>query len=98
MPPGGEWGGRAAQAWVASVLREYGTTCHLCHHGGADSGDHVRPRITHPHLALVVSNGRPVHHKPCPTCGVRCNNVRKAKPMTTAESVDALGFFEAGVG
>lgn len=88
------WGGRAAQDWVASVLRTYGTTCHLCHHGGADSGDHLRPRKTHPELQLEVSNGRPVHHKPCPTCGVRCNIRRKAKPMTAAEPVDALTFFE----
>ena len=89
-----DWGGRAAQDWVASVLRTYGDVCHLCHHGGADSGDHLKPRMTHPELALIVSNGRPVHHKPCPVCLVRCNIVRKAKPLTTAEPVNALGFFE----
>ncbi len=90
----GKWGGRAAAAWVAAVLAEYGTTCHLCRHDQADSGDHLRPRSTHPDLALVVSNGRPVHHKPCPTCGIRCNIVRKAKPLTAADPVDALRFFE----
>jgi len=88
------WGGRAAQRWVAAVLDRYGTTCHLCQHEGAESGDHVQPRSTHPWLALDVTNGRPVHHKPCPVCGVRCNIRRKAKPLTAAAPVDGLGFFE----
>jgi hypothetical protein len=89
------WGGRAARRWVAAVLATYGTTCHLCHHGQADSGDHVRPRIQLPRDAWYdVANGRPVHHKPCPVCGVRCNNVRKDRPLTTTPTVDGLGFFE----
>ncbi len=88
------WGGRRAQVWVAQVLDTYGTVCHLCRHDQADSGDHLRPRITHPHLAYDVANGRPVHHKPCPTCGVRCNIRRKAKPVTTAAAVNAAEFFE----
>lgn len=89
-----EWGGRPAARWVRAVLDRYGTRCHLCQHEGADSGDHVKPRATHPWLAYAITNGRPVHHKPCPVCGVRCNIRRKAKPLTGAPPVDALGFFE----
>lgn len=94
MPAGDGYGGRQAVAWVASVLRHYGTTCHLCRHGGADSADHVKPRSTHPHLMYDLGNGRPVHHRPCPTCQRTCNISRKDKPMTTADPVDALAFFE----
>lgn len=93
----GKWGGRRAQAWVAAVLDTYGTTCHLCGHDGADTGDHLVPRSDPARgeaLAYVVANGRPAHHKPCPTCGKRCNIVRKADALTTAEPVDALAFFE----
>lgn len=91
------WGGRAAQAWVRSVLAEYGDTCHLCLHGGADSGDHLRPRIELPRSAWYdVANGRPVHHKPCPVCGVRCNSSRKDKPLTQTPNENALAFFESG--
>lgn len=96
MPRGDGYGGRRAQAWVAAVLRTYGSTCHLCHHPGADSGDHLQPRATHPELMYVVANGRPVHHKPCPTCGVSCNLRRKAKPLQLAPQRDELMFFESG--
>lgn len=89
-----EWGGRAAQTWVAQVLRTYGTICHLCHHDGADSGDHLRPRSTHPELAYEVANGRPVHHKPCPVCRATCNITRKDKPLTAAAAIDESSFFE----
>jgi hypothetical protein len=91
------WGGRKAQAWVAAVLAEYGTTCHLCHHGGADSADHLVPR-SHPTLGralqFVVSNGRPVHHKPCPACRRTCNITRSAGAVPTAPRTDARSFFE----
>jgi hypothetical protein len=88
------YGGREATAWVAAVLREYGTTCHLCHHGGADSADHLRVVRDYPQLMYVVSNGRPVHHKRCPTCGRACNIARRAKPLTTPPPVDGVEFFE----
>lgn len=94
MPRGDGYGGRRAIAWVAAVLDRYGTTCHLCHHAGADSGDHVKPRADRPDLMFVVENGRPVHHKPCPTCGIRCNIRRKAQPLTATPTTDALAFFE----
>lgn len=101
MPRGDGYGGRRAQAWVAGVLRTYGTTCHLCRHGGAESADHLVTRAEmvatgRLHLMFSVANGRPVHHRPCPSCGVRCNTRRKAKPMRHADPVDALGFFEGG--
>lgn len=88
------YGGRAATAWVAAVLRQHGTTCHLCRHGGADSADHLRPVISHPELMYDVTNGLPVHHKRCPTCGVACNIKRRAKPLTTPPPVDEVAFFE----
>jgi hypothetical protein len=94
MPRADGYGGRQAQRWVASVLATYGDRCHLCHHGDADSGDHIKPRSTHPDLMYVTSNGRPVHHQPCPHCGQRCNVKRKDTPMRSAEPRDALGFFE----
>lgn len=88
------YGGRQATAWVAAVLREHGTTCHLCLHPQADSADHLRPVLTHPELMYVTSNGRPVHHKRCPTCGRACNIERRAKPLTITPPVDATKFFE----
>jgi hypothetical protein len=90
------WGGRAAQRWVAAVLAEYGTVCHLCHHDGADSGDHRTPRIQLPRDRWYdVANGRPVHHKPCPVCGRRCNSSRKDRPLTATPNTDALAFFDS---
>ena len=94
MPRGDGYGGRPAQRWVALVLDTYGTTCHLCQHPGADSGDHLLPRSTHPHLMYDVGNGRPAHHQPCPVCGVRCQTRRKDKPLTAAEPIDRVRFFE----
>lgn len=88
------YGGRAAVAWVAAVLGQYGTTCHLCRHPGAESADHLLPVLTHPDLMYVVSNGRPVHHKRCPTCNAACNIARRAKPLVTSPPTDALAFFE----
>lgn len=94
MPRGDGYGGRRAQSWVAAVLEEYGTTCHLCRHDGADSADHIRPRSDRPDLMFTVSNGRPVHHKPCPACGRTCNITRKDRPLAVAPTTDALQFFE----
>jgi hypothetical protein len=94
MPKGDGYGGRRAQAWVAAVLGEYGDRCHLCRHGQADSADHLTPRSTRPDLMFTVANGRPAHHKPCPTCGIRCNNVRKDAPLTQPPPVDSRAFFE----
>ena len=93
MPPA-KWGGRKAQEWVAKVLDTYGDVCHLCRHPGSDTGDHLRPVTDYPDLMFVVSNGRPAHHRRCPTCGEACNIARRAKPLTRAPSVDVVAFFE----
>ena len=96
MPPRGDgYGGRRAQAWVRQVLNTYGTTCHLCGHDQADSSDHLVPRSVDPTLMYVTSNGRPVHHRPCPSCGVRCNIRRKDKALRVAPPVDARAFFDS---
>lgn len=76
------------------MLRTYGTVCHLCQHDGADSADHLQPRSARPELMYVVSNGRPVHHQPCPSCGVRCNIKRSDKPLPVAPERDELAFFD----
>lgn len=78
------WGGRRAQATVRLVLAEYGTTCHLCGHGCADSADHVVPRSVDPTRTWDLTNLRPAHHHPCPTCGVRCNVARGARLLTSS--------------
>ena len=95
------YGGRAAQRWVAAVLDRFGTRCHLCGHAAADSADHLvtrrelreRGRLD---LLYSIDNGRPVHHKPCPVCAVRCNIRRKDKPLDGAIARDELAFFDAG--
>jgi hypothetical protein len=99
MPRGDGYGGRRAQRWVAGVLDRYGTTCHLCHHPGATSADHVVPRSQLVrrgllHLMYDIDNGRPAHHAPCPVCGVRCQLRRKDKPLTAAPPLDRLTFFD----
>jgi hypothetical protein len=95
MPAGDGYGGRRAMAWVAAVLAEHGDTCHLCGHPGADSADHLQTRQARPDLMYVVANGRPAHHKrPCSVCGLRCNIVRKSKPLAVAPTTDDVGFFE----
>lgn len=99
MPRGDGYGGRAARRWVALVLDTYGTTCHLCGHGGAESADHLTPRAELARRGQLdrmydVKNGRPAHHRPCPVCGVRCQTRRKDKPLTRAEPLDRVRFFE----
>lgn len=98
-PRGDGYGGRPAQRWVAMVLDTYGTTCHLCHHPGAESADHLTPRSElarrgELHRMYELANGRPAHHQPCPVCGVRCQTRRKDKPLTTAPPADNVAFFE----
>lgn len=52
--------------------------CHLCNHDGADQADHLIP-VEQGGLS-IPSNLKPAHGtKPCPTCGVRCNQVRGNK-------------------
>ncbi|WP_156532972.1 hypothetical protein [Cellulosimicrobium sp. I38E] len=93
---------RAGRPWrrqVEACHLTYGTVCHLCRHGGADSADHL--------LAVEfggtndLANLRPAHHKACPVCGLRCNAVRGSRPLTPellatfrrSEPVDGRAFF-----
>lgn len=72
--------GTARQKRNRKVFAEKGDVCYICGHPGADSIDHVLP------LAPVkddpvelerrdtdLSNLRPAHFKPCPTCDAECN-------------------------
>lgn len=80
-------GGRRWQAFRQIVFRQYGRTCHICGHDGANQVDHVIPVAVAPQLAWVLSNCRPAHGVPgnkCPVCGKACNQARQAgviKPM-----------------
>lgn len=56
----------------------YGTTCHLCGHDGAESADHLIPITVWPDQPIDPHAMRPAHHRPCPTCGRRCNSERGA--------------------
>lgn len=76
------WGGREAQRLTALTLATYGTVCHLCRHGGADSADHLVPRSHGGPDSL--DNLRPAHHRRCRVCGLRCNTKRGARPLTAA--------------
>lgn len=87
----------AAGAAVPYVtVPTYGTRCHLCRHDGADSADHLTPRAVAPELTWQLDNLRPAHHAPCPTCGVRCNASRGAKPLSAARPayLDATSYID----
>lgn len=61
------------------MFKIYGTTCHLCGHGGADTADHLVPVSLSAHRSLPVTyhSLRPAHGvKGCTTCGVKCNQAR----------------------
>lgn len=60
------WGGRKTYAITALVLATYGTSCHLCGGGGANSPDHVVPRSKGGGHELA--NLRPAHRS--------CNRAR----------------------
>jgi hypothetical protein len=70
--------GRRWQALRERVFARYGTTCHWCHHGGAEQIDHLLPFIDHPRKALQIGNLRPIHGRRCPVCGVGCNAQRRS--------------------
>ena len=65
--------------------------CWICHHGEANQIDHKIPRSKR-RGRLEVWNWRPAHGPPgCPTCGVRCNQVRgvgQPKPQLWVTSPD----------
>jgi len=67
------YNGSAVRRYRAAVFAAYGTTCHLCGRGGADTADHVIPRSVRPDLAFDVANGRPAHKS--------CNSARRERPL-----------------
>lgn len=81
---------------VRLTLATYGTTCHLCGHDGADSADHLVTRSADPSLTWDLDNLRPAHHRPCPSCGVRCNTSRGARelPATRPPFHDGTAWVE----
>lgn len=88
------WGGRRAQAFTRLVLHTYGDVCHLCRHRGADSADHLIPRSLGG-AWWDLANARPAHHRPCPTCGVRCNNRRNNRPLPRRDlDLDATAYVD----
>lgn len=89
------YGGRRAQAFTRLVLATYGDECHLCHHPGADSADHLVPRSKGGPL-YAIGNARPAHHRPCPLCGLCCNSRRGNRSVASATppNVDTLGYVD----
>lgn len=71
-------GGRPWRRARAQVLAS-STQCWICGHDGSDSVDHVTP-LALGGEALDLDNLAPAHHRPCPTCGRRCNQARGARP------------------
>lgn len=54
-------GGRRWRRLLEQVFITKGDTCWICGHTGADSGGHVLPVKTHPHLEYDPDNVRPEH-------------------------------------
>jgi hypothetical protein len=61
-----EWGGRAAARATRWVLIRDAGICWICHHPGADTLDHIKPRSTHPELTWDPNNWRAAHGKARP--------------------------------
>lgn len=73
--------GVSSRRWaktIQQVLTVKGDICWICGHPGATSADHVIERDAGGAL-YDLDNLEPVHHHPCPTCGVRCNYRRGAQ-------------------
>jgi 5-methylcytosine-specific restriction endonuclease McrA len=73
-PPAGlpVWGGRYAQRLTAACLARHGDVCHLCRQPGADTADHLIPRVVSGDDSLA--NLRPAHQG--------CNSLRGDMPLT----------------
>jgi hypothetical protein len=85
-------GGRRWQKFRQVVFATYGRQCHLCHHGGANTVDHLLTVLERPDLAWVVENCRPAHGtgNRCAVCGRHCNQSRLSgpkRPMPGSEPV-----------
>lgn len=84
-PPYQHRRGRVAARFKRRVYAMWGRTCHLCGHGGADSVDHLIPLSVWPDQPLDATLARPAHGVDgCPTCGVKCNQVRGASLLKPA--------------
>jgi 5-methylcytosine-specific restriction endonuclease McrA len=66
--------GAHIRMFFLAVVREYGTTCHLCGGPGADTVDHLIPTSVNPTLRWEMSNARPAHYS--------CNSKRRAAPLS----------------
>lgn len=66
------WGGRAVSESLVLVLATYGTRCHLCGREGADTQDHLLPRVKGGDNSL--DNLRPAHRS--------CNSMRQDLPLS----------------
>lgn len=63
--------GRRRQERNAKILAA-SDVCHICGHPEADAVDHVTA-LARGGSDDDPTNLKPAHHKPCPTCGHRCN-------------------------
>ena len=73
--------GVSSRRWertIQQVLAIKGDICWICGHPGSTSADHVIERDAGG-AVYDLDNLEPVHHHPCPTCGVRCNYRRGAQ-------------------
>lgn len=57
---------------TTAVVYRDGGLCHLCHHEGAKTADHIVP-VSLGGEPWSLANLKAVHHAPCPTCHRRCN-------------------------
>lgn len=85
----GRWGRPWRRARAAVLARS--TVCWVCGHDGSDSADHITP-LALGGDPLDPGNLAPAHHKPCPTCGRRCNAARGARPGRGVPEGEALGL------
>ena len=68
---GRPWRRRKAQVLANSTI------CHICGHDQADTADHLVP--IERGGSNDMSNLKPAHHLPCPTCGRMCNREKSNK-------------------
>lgn len=79
--------GRQGRPWrrMRAAVLAASDLCWICGHHGADSVDHLRP-LARGGPPLDPDNLAPAHHRPCPSCGRRCNTSRGAGRGTDPDS------------
>lgn len=89
-------GGRPYTRWKKAVRDMWGTTCHICGHGGAYTADHLTPLAIWPDQPLDPKLARPAHGtgNECPECGERCNQKRGVKTIEAARMADDYEDYE----